>query len=75
MEQAWLDDHHHAGASPPAPVNMGDLMATKVLVIWHKHSPAAGMFVPHSGQALYCRMCRIKDYKWIAGKEVANEST
>ena len=35
-----------------------------------KHAPrrcnACGrVFVPHSGRALYCRMCRVKGYKWI----------
>jgi uncharacterized OB-fold protein len=35
-----------------------------------KHSPrqcevCGRVFVPHSGRALYCRMCRIKGYKWI----------
>ena len=35
-----------------------------------KHPPkrcdvCGRVFVPQSGRALYCRMCRIKGYKWI----------
>ena len=48
-----------------------------------KHPPrrcdvCGRVFVPHSGRALYCRMCRIRGYKWIKEQQkrrTANEAS
>lgn len=43
-----------------------------------KHQPkrcevCGRVFVPNSGRALYCRMCRIKGHRWIKEQLKGNQ--